>query len=226
MKTILKKLDLEDILEKEMDLWCQLSPTNSPSINEINTSSLFSNTSTILLSNKITETIQNIKIKKQNDFYKSQMHKKETNITKNKNSKSMKISVNSQQHDDVEKVFDEFDEYPNRNIFINNSKKNNSLKSLILPTTSTQSNSSFIIPNITYINKEINTSHSPLIIPKDTAQAARLKLNAFKYKKKSISLNNNQIESSDSESSSIHKQDLSNIFYTGDEDDLSYLNVL
>lgn len=225
MKTILKKLDLEDILEKEMELWYQISPINSPSINEISTYNLFSNTSTNLLSNKISETIQNIKIKKQNDFYKSQMPKKETKITKKYNSNSMKICIDLPKQDDMEIVFDE--DSNEEDIFVKNSKKKNSLKSLIAPIISTQSESSLDISNISCVKKEINTSHSSLEISMDTAQLARLKLNAFKYKKKSISSNNKQIESKVSKSPPIQKQqDLSNIFSIGDEDDLSYLDVV
>ena len=81
MEIILKKLGLDDILEKEMKLWSNtslinLSDTTDTSIDNVSTLNGLSNSSNSSLTNKISETIQNIKIKKQKDFYKSQMHKK------------------------------------------------------------------------------------------------------------------------------------------------------
>lgn len=228
MEIILKKLDLGDILEIEMNQWYQTSPILSPnvSIKENSTSNLFKKKLDNLLSNKISETIQNIKIKKQNDFYKSQILKKEPNKS---NSKPMKICVNLPKQDNVEIVFNE--DSNEKNIFVNNSNQkinNISLKSsTLLTTSSTQPGPSLNISNISYMKTEID---NPLSLPQkslNTGELARLKLSAFKYKKNSICSNNNQIGSNILVSPPIPKQnDFLNIFSIGDEDDLSYLDIV
>lgn len=229
METILKKLDLEDILEKEMDIWCQASGINlsDTSLNEINISNTPTKISENLLTNKISETIQNIKIKKQKDFYVSQMPQKEKKKSKRTYSKIEKESASSFKQDDMEVVFD--DEDSEEDIFVNSSKKmveNNtskpstsSVKSSILTEDSDYSND-------VYIKENNLTPRTPLHTSLDTGQLARLKLNAFRYNKKSNELNSIQVESNTSNSLPIQKpSNVSNIFSMGDEDDLSYLEI-
>jgi len=219
VETILKKLDLEDILKKEMDVWCQTSVINSfnTSVDEISISNLLSKKSDNLLTNKISETIQNIKIKKQKDFYLSQMPKKEIKTSKPISSKITKMCDNLPKQNDIEvKLNLNCNE---EDIFVNSSKKNSSLKSSapILPGPLSK------ISNDLCIKANSDVSHPPL----DTGQLARLKLSAFKYNKKLTSNSRDgQIESNTTKFSPIQKQpDLSNIFSTGDEDDLSYLDI-
>jgi hypothetical protein len=66
VKKILKKLDLEDILEKEINLWSQKSKINSTNtiIDDLKMSDVQSKNLNNILTSKISETIQNIKIKK------------------------------------------------------------------------------------------------------------------------------------------------------------------
>jgi len=223
VETILKKLDLEDILEKEMDVWCQTSVINSfnTSVDETSTSNLLSKKSDNLLTNKISETIQNIKIKKQKDLYLSQMPKKEIKTPKPISSKITKICDNLPKQNDIEVELNV--NCNEENIFVNNSKKNSSLKSSALNTSPILPEPLSKMSNDLCIKANNAVSHPPL----DTGQLARLKLNAFKYNKKlTNSLKNEQIESNTTKFSPTQKQlELSNIFSTGDEDDLSYLDI-
>lgn len=229
METILKKLDLEDILEREMNMWCQTSITNlsDTSANEINMSNVPTKISDNLLTNKISETIQNIKIKKQKDFYVSQMPQTEIKKSKRTHSKIKKEYASSSKQDDMEIVFDEEDS--EEDIFVNTSKKvvnNISLKtstSTIMPSTSLE------MPNYsndTYIKENNHTPHTPLHTSLHTGQLARLKLSAFRCSKKSDNSNSVKVESNTSKSPPIQKSsNFSNIFSMGDEDDLSYLEI-
>lgn len=93
--------------------------------------------------------------------------------------------------------------------------------------TSMKKSSSSDISNDSSIKENNNVLHTPSRTPIDTGQLARLKLNAFKCDKKSISgSNSGQVEINTDKLSSIKKQpNFSNIFSTGDEDDLSYLDI-
>lgn len=225
----MKKLDLEDILEKEMDIWCQTSEINlsETSPNEINMSNIPTKISDNLLTNKISETIQNIKIKKQKDFYVSQMPQKEIKKSKRTYSKIEKECASSSKQDDMEVVFDEEDS--EEDIFVISSKKvdynisskpsTSSITSSTLPEVSDYSNDA-------YIKENNHTPCTPLHTSLDTGQLARLKLSAFRYNQKSNKLNNVQVELNTSKSPPIQKPlNVSNIFSMGDEDDLSYLEI-
>lgn len=229
MEAILKKLDLEDILEKEMDIWCQASGINlsDTSLNEINMSNITTKISENLLTNKISETIQNIKIKKQKDFYVSQMPEKEIKKSKRTYSKIEKECASSFKQDDMKVVFDEEDS--EEDIFVNSSKKlvenssskpsTSSITSSTLPEVSDYSNDA-------YIKENNHTPRTPSHTSLDTGQLARLKLSAFRYNKKSNESNSGQIESNISNSTPIQKpSSVSNIFSMEDEDDLSYLEI-
>lgn len=215
METILKKLDLEDILKKELDLWCQTSDICSfnASIDEISASNSYQKKSDNLLTNKISETIQNIKMKKQKDFYTSQMPKK----TKPISSKIKKIcdELPKKNDIDVELIVNSNEE----NIFVNDSKKKSStlITSPMLPSLSSK------MSNDSCIKTGSNVSPTQL----DVGQLAKLKLSAFKYSKKSTSNSKNiPIESNITKPLLTQKRpDLLNIFSTGDEDDLSYLDI-
>lgn len=219
MQIILKKLDLEDILEKELDLWCQSSGINpcDTSVGEINTSNQQLKVSDNL-TNKISETIQNIKIKKQNNFYTSQMPNPQI---KTNSSKVMKILPKVTKQDATEVVYEE-------DIFVINSRKKTTkpLKSSTPSTTSsipTTDNS-----NSSCMKRKSNNSQSPLPISLNTGQLARIKLSAFTCKQKPTSTNNdNQVKLNISKPPPTQKQsDFSTMFSTGDEDDLSYLDIV
>lgn len=221
MEIILKKLDLEDILEKELDLWCRPSGINpcDTSVGEINTSNRRLKVSDNL-TNKISETIQNIKIKKQNDFYTSQMPNLQI---KTNPSKVMKISPNSTKKDAAD-----VDQRDEEDIFVINSRKKTTkpLKS------STPSTTSSISPtdnsNSLCTKRKSNNSQSPLPTSLNTGQLARIKLSAFRCKPKQTSTNNdNQVKLNISKPPPTQKQsDFSTMFSTGDEDDLSYLDIV
>lgn len=221
METILKKLDLEDILEKEMDMWYQTSAINSlnTSIDEISTSNLPSEKYNNLLTNKISKTLQNIKTKKQKDFFVSQMPKKK--IKKPIVSKVKKICDNLPEQNDIEVMLNVNSNEVNN--FVDNSKKNLSINSSTLITSPILPGPSSETSNDLCLKVNSNVSRTPL----DTQQMARLKLSAFKYNKKLTSNSkNDQNKSNTTEPSPTQKQPgLSNIFSTGDEDDLSYLDT-
>lgn len=223
METILKKLDLEDVLEKEMSLWFRPSTTNSSdtSIDQTNASNIPSNVLDNLLTNKISETIQNIKIKKQNNFYKSQIVKNNVKNPKKIVSKIKKTRFSKQNKTEIE--FD--DDSNEEDIFVSSSRKpNNDISTTLsvaplsttLPTKKLFTNSSSSCKN--------ETSHSPL----DTGQMARLKLSAFQFKKKLSNTSCVQVELKNTSKSlaAQQKQCLSNIFCTEDDDDLSYLDII
>lgn len=220
VETILKKLDLEDILKKEMVKWCQTSTINLPNmdVDEISTLNMHPKLSDNLLNNKISATIQNIKINKQKTLYASQISNKEIKKSTTISLKVKKIRDNLFEQNDAEEVLNI--ESNEEDIFINSSRKNiNSIsfKSSLTPLSSD-------VPNDSNVKENNNTpSHKPL----DTGQLARLKLNAFKYSKKSISSpNSGQVETNTDKLSSIPKQsNFSNIFSTEDEEDLSYLDI-
>lgn len=229
MEVILKKLNLEDILEKEMNLWNQASEINASSenIDEFNSSNnALSTISNNLLTSKISETIQNIKIKKQKEFYTSQMPRKEMKNPKIVSSK-LKEFLNLSQQNGMEIVLDE--DSNDEDIFINKSRKKSNI-SLSLSTSSSMSNI-LSIPssskaNDKCINEKNIDSHSPLLQLSDKRQLAKMKLSAFKYNKNSSNSNSGGLKSNTSTFLSSHiKPDLTNIFSTGDEDDLSYLDV-
>lgn len=225
MEAILKRLDLLDILEKEMDLWYRttmlnLSDTNTDDISLSNVPSKPSDN----LTNKISETIQNIKIKKQNDFYKSQILKEEIKKSKNNSSKIKKSSsANSPKQNNLQIEFsvnsDEED------IFVNNSRKrmnNISLKPLTPPSTSSTQLSLDIDRGSSIKKKKCAPKHTQ----SNTGQLARQKLSAFKFSKKLTSNKNNVQVKSNIKSPSTQKQsDSTNIFSAEDEDDLSYLDI-
>jgi len=229
---ILKKLGLDDILEKEMKLWCStsllnLSDTTVSNIDDVSTLNVLSKSSNNSLTNKISETIQNIKIKKQKDFYKSQMHKKEI-IKPSTSSKNNKICTNSPKNTQVMIDEDSNDE----DIFVNcTSKKitNISIKSSTLPITAASppkpSTQICISP---CLKRKNDTSQTPSSAKLDTGQLARLKLSAYRCNKKPTSSNSGQEQSNTLNSSTIQNEpssNLSNIFSLGDEDDLSYLDI-
>lgn len=228
METILKKLDLEDILEKEMNILCQTSMINlsDTNVNEINMSNIPTKVSDNLITNKISETIQNIKIKKQKDFYVSQMPQKEFKKSKRTYSIKKKECASSSKQDDLEVAFDEDSE---EDIFVSPSKK---MVNNITSKPSTSSITSLTQPEMTdysndaYIKENYHTPHTPLHTSLNTGQLAKLKLSAFRYSKKSNNLNSVQVQSNAPESPPIQKPlNVSNIFSTGDEDDLSYLEI-
>lgn len=230
METILKKLGLDDILEKEMELWCNtslidLSDTTGSSIDD-STLNVFSKSSNNSLTNKISETIQNIKIKKQKDLYKSQMHKKE--IIKPTSSKVKKILANPPKNS--QNMIDE--DSKDEDIFVNSSSKNITnitIKSSTLPiTTVTPLEMSTSIFNSPCSKRKIDSSQTPSSTKLDTRQLARLKLSAYRCNKKPTSSISGQEQSNTLKSPTIQNEpssDLSNIFSLGDEDDLSYLDI-
>ncbi|XP_027837856.2 DNA helicase MCM9-like [Aphis gossypii] len=232
MERILKKLGLDDILEKEMNLWCNtsvvhLSDTTNPSLDDVSKQNVVSKNSDNSLTNKITETIQNIKIKKQEDFYKSQMPKKE--IIKPITSKNKRICVNSPKQD-TQVIIDE--DSNDEDIFVSSTSKKNtnvSIKSSTLPITAvTPPDTSTNIFNNSCLKRKNNSSQSPPSTKLDTGQLARLKLSAYRCNKKPYSSINNQKQSNILKSPTIQSDlssDLSNIFSLGDEDDLSYLDI-
>lgn len=229
METILKKLDLEYILEKEMNMWYQTSAINlsNASIDEISTSNVLPKMSNNNLTNKISETIQNIKIKKQKDLYVSQIPNKEIKKPTTNSSKVTKICDKVLKQNDIEEVLNV--ESNEKDIFVNRSKKNInniSFKSLTSMKPSLTSSSSDI-SNGSSIKENNDVLHKPSHTPIDIGQLARLKLNAFKCNKKSKSSSNSgQVEKNTDKLSSIKKQpNFSNIFSTEDEDDLSYLDI-
>lgn len=229
VERILKKLGLDDILEKEMNLWCNtslvhnISDTTNTSIDDVSQLNILSKNSDNSLTNKITETIQNIKIKKQEDFYKSQMPKKE--IIKPITSKNKRICVNSPKQD-TQVIIDE--DSNDEDIFVSNTSKkitNVSTKSSTLPITAvTPPGTSTNIFNNSCLKRKNDSSQTPPSTKLDTGQLARLKLSAYRCNKKPSSSNNNQ-EQSNILKSPIIQSDLSNIFSLGDEDDLSYLDI-
>jgi len=232
VERILKKLGLDDILEKEMNLWCNtsvvhLSDTTNTSLDDISKQNVLSKNSDNSLTNKITETIQNIKIKKQEDFYKSQMPKKE--IIKPITSKNKRICVNSPKQD-TQVIIDE--DSNDEDIFVSSTSKkitNVSIKSSTLPITAvTPPETSTNIFNNSCLKRKNNSSQTPPSTKLDTGQLARLKLSAYRCNKKPNSSNNNQEQSNILKSPTIQSDlssDLSNIFSLGDEDDLSYLDI-
>lgn len=224
METILKKLDLEDVLEKEKSLWYRSSTTNSSdiSIDEINASNVPSKVSDNLLTNRISETIQNIKIKKQNDFYKSQILKNNVKNPKNKFSKINKTCLSKKSQTEIE-----FDEDSNEeDIFVSSSRKTiNDISTTlsIAPLTTTSSTGKLSTNSSSSCKNE--TSHSML----DTGNMARLKLSAFQFNKKPSNTNSTQVELKNMAKSLAgqKKKRLSNIFsIEDDDDDLSYLDVI
>lgn len=229
VEAILKKLDLEDILEKEMDLWNQTSEINSSNTNidKLNTSNVQSKISDNLITSKISETIQNIRIKKQKDFYASQMQRIEIKKPKIVSSKTKKEFPELSQQDCMEVVINE--DSNEEDIFVNKSRKRGNV-SLTL---STSSSMSFTSPspslnnsNSTCINEKNSDSHSPSLPASDTRQLAKMKLSAFRFNKNVSSSNSGGVESNTSILPPPHnKLDLSNIFSTGEEDDLSYLDI-
>lgn len=227
MEIILKKLDLEDILEKEMDLWCHTSKINTPdtSADEVSLLNEVSNVADNLLTNKISETLQNIKIKKQKNFYVSQVFKKDIKKTKINSSKEKNMCSNSLKQNNIETVLDEMSNEEDT-IFVKSSKKkmSNISQSLTLETTILTSPGPSSHNSNSFCNKEKSpASRTPLV---DTGKLARMKLSAFKCTKKSTNVNSEQIVSNISELSPTQKQSpLSNIFLLGDEDDLSYLDM-
>jgi len=232
VETILKKLGLDDILEKEMELWCNtslihLSDSTGSSIDDVSTLNTLSKSSNNSLTNKISETIQNIKIKKQKDFYKSQIHKKEI-IKPTTSSNIKKICANSSKNSQVMIDEDSDDE----DIFVNSTSKNNTnitIKSSTLPiTTLTPPKMSTNIVNSPCLKRKIDSSQTPSSTKLDTGQLARLKLSAFRCNKKPTSSNSGQEQSNALKLPTIQNKpslNLSNIFSLGDEDDLSYLDI-
>ncbi|XP_022174206.1 DNA helicase MCM9-like [Myzus persicae] len=231
-ETILKKLGLDDILEKEMELWCNtslihLSDITDTSIDDVSTLNVLSKSSNNRLTNKISETIQNIKIKKQKDFYKSQMHKKEI-IKPTTSSKIKKICANSPNSPKNSQVM--IDEDSNDgDIFVNSTSKkitDISIKSSTFPIT--PPSPSTTIFNSPCLKRKNDTSQTPSSSKLDTGQLARLKLSAYRCNKKPTSSNSGQEQSNVLKSPTIQNEpssNLSNIFSLGDEDDLSYLDI-
>lgn len=226
-----------------MNLFGQTSETNSSdtSIEESCVSNVLTKVSDNLLTTKISETIQNIKIKKQNNFYKSQMVKN----TKSISSKSDKTCPSSSKQDSSEIEFDE--DSNEEEIFVNSSTSSKTTNNLSV-------NSSFQIASLTppepvFTNSNIScipgtteALHTPHRTHLEIRQSARSKLSAFKFNKKSTSsksvkaessnlesspiLDSSQVKSNVLESSSLLKTPCSlNIFWTEDEDDLSYLDI-
>lgn len=245
MENILKKLDLEEILEKEMDLWCQTSQTSQTSTiilsntntDEVNTAHVLSKISNNLLTNKISETIQNIRIKKQKDFYMSQMPKEKAKKHKKNSSRANQVFTNSPEQDDIKSMSDEGTN--DVDIFINSSKKrinsislkSTSPESLLIPGPSSSSSKQSLMSSESssdiFNNYEKKKNYNLHPCSKlNTINSARSKLSAFRYTKKSTSSANNLNESNISQSSSINKPpDLSHMFSIGDDDDLSYLDI-
>lgn len=235
METILKKLGLEDILEKELELWCNtslihLSDTNDASIDDVSTLNVLSKSSDISLTNKISETIQNIKIKKQKDFYKSQMHKKE--LIKPLTSSKVKIICANSPKQDLQVIIDE--DSNDKDIFVDTTRvkiTNVSIKPSSLPiTVLTPPGTSTNISNSSCLKRKNDILQTPSNTKLDSGQLARLKLSAFRCNKTPISSNSGQEQSQSNtlELTSIQNEqpnDLSNIFSVGDEDDLSYLDI-
>jgi len=232
VEKILKKLGLDDILEKEMELWCNtslthLSDTTVSSIDDVSTLNVLSKSSNNSLTNKISETIQNIKIKKQKNFYKSQIHKKEI-IKPTTSSKNKKICANSPKNTQVMTDEDSNDE----DIFVNSTSKkitNISINSSTLPITAVSppklSTQICISP---CLKRKNDSSQTPSSAKLDTGQLARLKLSAYRCNKKLTSSSNDQEQSNTLKLSTIQNEpssDFSNIFSLGDEDDLSYLDI-
>jgi len=217
VEVILKKLDLNSILEKEMDLWCQTNSINSSntSVDEISTSNSLSKVSDNNLTNKISETIQHIKIKKQNDFYMSQMPRKEV---KNAKAKKLCIDLPKQVHSEVELQEDSNEE----GIFVDSPRKivkNISKESSIL------SKSSCTTFSGSYIHDKNEVSHASLQTSLDTGKMAKLKLSAFKFKKKLTKVNNSQSELNIPDSSPIQNQPCYSNIFSAEDDDLSYLDI-
>ncbi|XP_050441975.1 DNA helicase MCM9-like [Adelges cooleyi] len=117
MEEILTKLGLEEIFETEMNRWYENSLQNESDkcINSSDASSQLSNKTESNLTNKITETIKNIKKKKENDFFVPQISNRDKVQQK---TVSSKISPNE---------IDEFNDDSNdADIFVRCSKvKNN-----------------------------------------------------------------------------------------------------
>ncbi|XP_025201501.1 DNA helicase MCM9-like [Melanaphis sacchari] len=233
MERILKKLGLDDILEKEMNLWCNtssvhLSDTTNTSIDDVNKQNILSKNSDNSLTNKITETIQNIKIKKQKDFFKSQMHKKE--LIKPLTSKIKTKCVNAPKQD-TQFIIDENSN--DEDIFVNSTSKNItniSTNSSTLPITAvTSPGPSTNISNNSCLKRKNYISQTLSSTKLDTGQLARMKLSVYRYHKKPTSSNNNQEEQPNILKSPTIQNDpssnLSNIFSLEDEDDLSYLDI-
>lgn len=229
VKTILKKLDLEDIIEKEMDLWNQKSKLNSfnSNVDELKTSNVLPTNSNNILTSKISETIQNIRIKKQKNFYTSQIHKREIKKPKTDSSKNEKDFPELFQQDGIKVILDE--DSKEEDIFVNKSREKSNI-SVSLSTSSSISLTSPILSlnnsNSLCYNQKNNILHSPSLTPSDTRKLARMKLSAFKCNKNDSSSNSDKIESNSSASLTPQdKLNLSNIFSTGDEGDLSYLDI-
>lgn len=227
VETVLKKLDLLNILEKEMDLWYQTTMFNSSNINtdDISLSNVPLKPSDNL-TNKISETIQNIKLKKQKDFYKSQIPKEEIKKSKNISSKVKKSSnANSPKPNNMQIEFgvnsDEED------IFVNSRKRMNNISSESLTPPSTSSTSlSLDISNSSCIKEKNSVSCSPKHTPSNTGQLARLKLSAFKFSKKATSnTNDGKVEPNIKPPSTQKQSDSINIFSAEDGDDLSYFDI-
>lgn len=225
MKAILKKLDLKDILEKEMDLWCQTPKIYTPDTSSDDVSILngFSNVTDNLLTNKISETLQNIKIKKQKNFYVSQVSKNDIKKTKINSTKEKNVCSYSLKHNDIEIMLDNVSNEEDRFIKTSKKKINNISKLSTLATTVSKSpGPSSNNSNSFCVQEKILASPTTL----DTGKLARMKLSAFRCTNKSTSSNSSQVLSNVSELLPIEKKPtLSNIFSLGDEDDLSYLDI-
>ncbi|XP_025421479.1 DNA helicase MCM9-like isoform X3 [Sipha flava] len=225
MKKILKKLDLEDILEKEINLWSQKSKINSTNtiIDDLKMSDVQSKNLNNILTSKISETIQNIKIKKQKDFYTSQIHRREIKKPKTASSKNEKEFPELFQQDGIDVILNEED------IFVNKSVEKSNI-SVSLSTSSSMSLTSPILSlsnsSDSCINERNSVIHPPLLTPSDTRKLARMKLSAFRCNKSNSNSNSDRIEPDISASPTPQsKLNLPNIFSTGDEDDLSYLDI-
>lgn len=230
METILKKLDLEDILEKELHFWCETTMTVNlfdTNMDEASASNVFSKVSENALTNKISETIQNIKIKKQNNFYVSQKVRKDGKKSKTNATKIKKKITNTPKEYHTEEDFNE--DSNEEDIFVNNSRKtcsNISLKSLLPSTYFTPPDSSTISSSSSSVKVISETLRSSSHAQLDTEKLAKLKLSAFKFNKKQSNLNSNKVDKTTTESTSHPQQScISNIFLSDDEDDLSYLDI-
>lgn len=106
-----------------MNMWCQTSAINlsNTSIDEISTLNMLPKISNNNLTNKISETIQNIKIKKQKDLYISQIPKKEMKKSNTISSKVKIICDNLLQQNNMEEVLNV--ETNEKDIFVDRSKK-------------------------------------------------------------------------------------------------------
>lgn len=221
MEKILKKLDLDDILNKEMNFWCQkstisLSDTN---IDEINPSNTVSKISDNLLTNKISETIQNIRIKKQKDFYISQVVKKDKKQKQKFSPKASKVYTKLIKHNNTGQLCD--DGSDNEEIFVSSLEKKNNIFLKSTP----PSSSSIIFNNCPNKRKCVDLC-TPSNSTLNTRNLARSKLNTFKYTKNSTIPNTSLDKSSILKSPQIQKRScLSKNFLMEDEDDLSCLDI-